>query len=81
MDELIKCLIDCLLWWADVCNRRKDYSAERNLRDAAAVLKRPPEKIGGCETCKHGFMSNTYAKHCPKCHRCPVCGTRSEYEY
>lgn len=65
---------------ADIFNQRKEYFEERNMRDAINVLNRKPEKTGGCETCNHGFMSTTSAEHCPKCHRCPVCGTRSEYE-
>ena len=66
---------------ANIAETAKDYYTARNLLDAAKVLRRKPEKIGGCETCRHGFMSNTSKKHCPKCHRCPTCGTRSEYEH
>lgn len=65
---------------ADYAEKGKDYHTARNLRDAAKVLRRKQNRTGGCETCRHGFMSNTSKKHCPKCHRCPTCGTRSEYE-
>lgn len=65
---------------ADIAVTAKDYHTARNLRDAAAVLRRKSNRTGGCETCRHGFMSNTSEEHCPKCHRCPTCGTRSEYE-
>ena len=73
-------LADKLEETADVADTAKDYHTARNLRDAAKVLRRKQNRTGGCETCRHGFMSNTSGEHCPKCHRCLTCGTRSEYE-
>lgn len=79
-EKIVQIIIATLENAADFFHKSREYHVERNLRDAAAVLRRKPEKTGGCETCNHGFMLNTSAEHCPKCHRCPVCGTRSEYE-